>query len=58
MISSDAGYFLVNLDRNSPRILTDYVPELYSAREITEEMCNKHLYCAVPVYYPCASMLR
>ena len=58
MTSTDAGYFLINLDRNSPRILMNFVPELYNAKEISEEMCNKHLYCAVPVYYPCASMLR
>jgi hypothetical protein len=36
----------------------NHVPELYSAKEISEEWCQKHLYCAVPVYYPCSTMLR
>ena len=56
--STDAGYFLVNLDRNSPRVLRDWVPGLSSAREISQADCEKRLYCGVPVYYPAASLLR
>ena len=54
----DSGYFVVNLDRNSPKILQDWVPELRDAREIREKECETHLYCGVPVYYPASSVLR
>ncbi len=54
----DAGYFVINLDRNSPSVLYHWVPEYYTMKEISEKECNKYLYCGVPVYYPCSSMLR
>ena len=54
----DAGYFVVNLDRNSPRILEDWVPELKNAKEIREKECETQLYCGVPVYYPASTLLR
>lgn len=54
----DAGYFVINLDRNSPSVLFGWVPEYYTMKDISERECNKYLYCGVPVYYPCSSMLR
>jgi hypothetical protein len=58
MIKEDSGYFVINLDRNSPSALFHWVPEYYSMKEVTERDCRKHLYCGVPVYYPCSSMLK
>ena len=54
----DSGYFVINLDRNSPSVLYHWVPEYYTMERITEKECKKYLYCGVPVYYPCSSMLR
>jgi len=56
--NSDSGYFMVNLDRNSPNILRGWVPEISSAIEITSKQCDANLYCGMPVYYPASSMLR
>jgi len=54
----DSGYFILNLDRNSPSVLKDWVPELSKAKEISVKQCEKHLYCGMPVYYPAATLLR
>lgn len=54
----DSGYFMVNLDRNSPKILRGWLPELSEAKEITPKQCDAQLYCGMPVYYPAATMLR
>ena len=56
--SQDTGYFMVNLDRNSPKILNTWLPELRDAKEIRAKDCDKHLYCGAPVYYPASSLLR
>jgi hypothetical protein len=58
MTEEDSGYFLINLDRNSPNILLKTVPELTAMEDISDEQCNKHIYCGVPMYYPCSTMLR
>ena len=54
----DSGYFLLNLDRNSPRVLMNIVPEFMKMQDVTEEQCQEHLYCGIPIYYPCSTMLR
>jgi len=54
----DSGYFMVNLDRNSPKILNNWIPELKQAKEINQKDCDAHLYCGMPVYFPAASLLR
>ena len=56
--SQDSGYFIVNLDRNSPKILKEWVPELSKAELISPKQCETHLYCGMPVYYPAATLLR
>jgi len=58
MTDSDSGYFMVNLDRNSPGILTGWIPELSRAKEISDKDCERQLYCGMPVYYPAASLLK
>ena len=57
-LKDDSGYFVVNLDRNSPSVLYKYVPEFYTMKEVTERDCKRYLYCGMPVYYPCSSMLK
>lgn len=56
--NQDSGYFMVNLDRNSPNILRGWLPELSEAKEITSKQCETNLYCGMPVYYPAATKLR
>ena len=58
LYKEDAGYFIVNLDRNSPKVLFDHVPQMYELKELTEKTCQEDLYCGMPMYYPCASMLK
>ena len=58
LYKEDAGYFIVNLDRNSPKVLFDHVPQMYNLKELTEKQCFEDLYCGMPMYYPCASMLK
>ena len=54
----DSGFFVINLDRNSPSVLYHWVPEFYTMKDVTERDCQKYLYCGVPAYYPCSSMLK
>ena len=54
----DNGYFMVNLDRNSPHVLNTWLPELKEAKEIRPKECEKWLYCGTPIYYPASSLLR
>lgn len=56
--NQDSGYFMVNLDRNSPQVLKGWVKELKDAKVISPKQCEAHLYCGMPVYYPAATMLR
>ena len=35
LLRSDSGYFMVNLDRNSPKILRGWIPELATAKEVS-----------------------
>ena len=58
LYKEDAGYFIVNLDRNSPAVLFDHVPQMYNLKELSEQQCQEDLYCGMPMYYPCASMLK
>ncbi|XP_043192678.1 endoplasmic reticulum metallopeptidase 1-like [Amphibalanus amphitrite] len=47
----DSGFMLMNMDRNSPRSLSDALPELATAAN-TGDDCDKELYCGAPYYYP------
>ena len=58
MLSDDSGYVVINLDRNSPSALYHWVPEYYNLKEISAKDCDKYLYCGVPAYYPCSSILK
>ncbi len=58
LLDDDAGYFIVNLDRNSPRVLYNYLPDMTKLEDVTPEQCQDYIYCGVPLYYPCSTMLR
>eukprot|EP00094_Tigriopus_californicus_P008285 TCALIF_07981-PA protein Name:"Similar to ermp1 Endoplasmic reticulum metallopeptidase 1 (Xenopus laevis)" AED:0.31 eAED:0.31 QI:0/0.9/0.90/0.90/1/1/11/658/673 len=58
MIKTDAGYFVFNLDRHSPKVLFKHVPEYFNLVEIGDLECEKHLFCGMPIYYPCTTMLK
>ena len=58
LASEDSGYFVINLDRNSPRVLLNHVPEMFEMHEILDEQCDQQIFCGVPIYYPCSTMLR
>ena len=34
------------------------MPELFEMHEILEEQCDQQIFCGVPIYYPCSTMLR
>ena len=54
----DSGYFVMNLDRNSPMSLMEWVPEYYTMKQLTQQQCQKYLHCGMPVYYPATTMLK
>ncbi|KAJ8963361.1 hypothetical protein NQ318_018833 [Aromia moschata] len=45
---TDAGIFFLNLDRNSPRILKNYIKDLNKAKPL-EEDCKNYLLCGLPL---------
>jgi hypothetical protein len=46
------GLWIVNLDVNSPHSVIRHAPELMNARQITQDECNKELYCGLPYFIP------
>lgn len=48
LTKTDAGFFFLNLDRNSPRILKNYVPQLAKAASVHED-CAKYAGCGMPL---------
>ncbi len=55
--ASDSGYWIVNLDRNSPGKLLDHVPEMYALEEVSPKQCEKFIFCGMPLYYPAHTLL-
>ncbi|XP_044738212.1 endoplasmic reticulum metallopeptidase 1-like isoform X2 [Chrysoperla carnea] len=51
-IEEDAGYFILNMDRNSPQMITDYVEEFQLKSVSVGSFCDKWLFCGVPVSNP------
>ncbi|GLV43360.1 uncharacterized protein CBL_03903 [Carabus blaptoides fortunei] len=45
----DSGYFLLNMDRNSPKSVEKFVPELKEAISIQTD-CEQAVYCGLPIY--------
>ncbi|XP_039276206.1 endoplasmic reticulum metallopeptidase 1 [Nilaparvata lugens] len=46
-----AGFWVINLDVNSPRSVSSLVPEMARAQVIDED-CDKRLYCGLPYIIP------
>ncbi|KAK4883835.1 hypothetical protein RN001_000106 [Aquatica leii] len=44
----DAGFFVLNIDRNSPNNLKKYVKELSDVKSISED-CDHSLFCGLPI---------
>ncbi|RZB40826.1 hypothetical protein BDFB_014591, partial [Asbolus verrucosus] len=49
-VRRDSGYFLLNMDRNSPNQVKSYVKELARARSL-EDDCKNHLMCGLPIVH-------
>uniref|UniRef100_A0AAR5P1C9 FXNA-like protease n=2 Tax=Dendroctonus ponderosae TaxID=77166 RepID=A0AAR5P1C9_DENPD len=50
-VEADAGFFFLNLDRNSPRILKRYVKDLNRAVPISDD-CKNYPMCGMSVSHP------
>lgn len=46
---SDFGYFLLNMDRNSPNSVKKYVEDIRNIKTVIKEDCEKHLLCGFPI---------
>ncbi|XP_015585017.1 endoplasmic reticulum metallopeptidase 1 isoform X2 [Cephus cinctus] len=50
VIATDAGYWILNLDRNSPKLIQEAVPELQNAK-VVDVSCNNNItYCGMPLW--------
>lgn len=60
MKSSDAGFWLFNIDPNIPHFLPVFAetsPEFRNAQELDAVTCTE-LYCGLPYYFPVRKLLR
>lgn len=48
VIKKDSGYFLLNMDHNSPNSVKSYVKEIANST-YTENLCDKYLLCGLPL---------
>ncbi|KAL3286357.1 hypothetical protein HHI36_000864 [Cryptolaemus montrouzieri] len=51
------GYWIVDMDINSPHSVDNYVPEMKNAIAIDQD-CHDYLYCGLPYLVPVLNMLR
>jgi len=49
---SKSGFWIVDLDVNSPHSIATHAPELMNAHQISQDECNKELYCGMPYFIP------
>jgi hypothetical protein len=52
----DTGYWIVNMDLNSPHTVKSVVPEMVNA-QLVEEDCVQQLYCGMPYLMPALSFM-
>lgn len=50
-VKQDAGYFVPNLDRNSPRSVIPYVKQFEKAVSVQDD-CKHYLVCGFPIFTP------
>ncbi|XP_014243582.1 endoplasmic reticulum metallopeptidase 1-like isoform X1 [Cimex lectularius] len=48
--SDKSGFWVVDLDINSPHLVQSFVPEMFSAQLVTD--CTNQLYCGLPYIIP------
>lgn len=56
MISKSSGYWIVDLDINSPHTVDHLVPEMRDAILLDED-CDRFLYCGQPYLVPAKSFI-
>lgn len=52
----DTGYWIVDMDQNSPHTVKMLVPEVAYA-ELVEDDCVQHVYCGMPYLMPALSFM-
>ncbi|XP_077299515.1 endoplasmic reticulum metallopeptidase 1-like [Arctopsyche grandis] len=52
-----SGFWMVDLDPNSPHSVDGYVPSMRYSMEINYEDCNTQLYCGVPYLLPVQGLI-
>lgn len=56
LLNQETGFWIVDLDVNSPYTLQGIVPEISNARLVTSD-CEKYLYCGMPYFIPILSFI-
>jgi hypothetical protein len=52
----DTGYWIVDMDQNSPHSVKSFVPELANV-QLVEEDCVQQVYCGMPYLMPALSFI-
>lgn len=53
---NDSGLWIVNMDVNSPRMVTSLIPEMAKA-ELVKQECEHELYCGLPYFLPVMTIM-
>lgn len=56
MRGESTGYWIADMDINSPHTVDRYVPEMTKA-ELVRQDCEDHLYCGLPYLVPVLTMI-
>lgn len=56
MVDRSSGFWVVDLDINSPHTVDRYVPEMTRA-ELIDKDCVNYLYCGLPYLVPVLNMI-
>lgn len=52
---NDSGLWVVNMDVNSPRMVTGLIPDM--ARAVPIDNCDSELYCGLPYIVPVMTIM-
>lgn len=53
---NDSGLWVVNMDVNSPRMVTSLIPDMSRAQLIKKD-CENELYCGLPYIVPVMTIM-
>lgn len=56
IVNESTGYWIIDMDINSPHTVDRYVPDMTNAIPIDQD-CADHLYCGLPYLVPVLSMI-